>query len=207
MRSLHPSIQASLHRHTTRRAALRQRGVVLLLIVFLLAGLSGDALSILPVSALPLTGGGSDSANATTGDFILDIPAIGVELPVEEAYVRGDTWDFSVFRHEAAHLQLTAFPGEGSNVVIGAHYELANFVPGPFIDLDQLEVGDRISIQYRGRTYIYEVSETLLVDPSGVYVAYGTPEEMLTLLTCYSYSGSGIYARRYVVRAPLVEVL
>ena len=207
MRSLHPSIKASLHRHTTRRAALRQRGVVLLLIVFLLAGLSGDALSILPVSALPLTGGGSDSANATTGDFILDIPAIGVELPVEEAYVRGDTWDFSVFRHEAAHLQLTAFPGEGSNVVIGAHYELANFVPGPFIDLDRLEVGDRISIQYRGRTYIYEVSETLLVDPSEVYVAYGTPEEMLTLLTCYSYSGSGIYARRYVVRAPLVEVL
>lgn len=205
------SRHSASHRTPSRRAAFRRtligRGIVLLLVVFMLAGLSGDAQHALPVSALPLTGGGGGSASAPAGDFVLEIPEIGVHLAVEEAYVRGDTWDFSVFRHEAAHLQLTAFPGEGSNVVIGAHYELANFVPGPFIDLDQLEVHDRITIQYQGRTYIYEVSETLLVDPSEVYVAYGTPEEMLTLLTCYSYSGSGVYARRYVVRAPLVDVL
>ena len=204
-------IHSRVNRTSSRRAAPRHtligRWVALLLVICLLVGLSGDVIQTLPVSALPLTGGGGGSASVPAGDFMLEIPEIGVNLAVDEAYVRGDTWDFGVFRHEAAHLQLTAFPGEGSNVVIGAHYELANFVPGPFIDLDQLVVGDRITLQYQGRTYIYEVSETLLVDPSEVYVAYGTPEEMLTLLTCYSYSGAGIYARRYVVRAPLVEVL
>ena len=144
-----------VNRTSSRRAATRHnviaRGIALLLVIFLLVGLSGDVIQTLPVSALPLTGGGGGSASVPAGDFILEIPEIGVNLAVDEAYVRGDTWDFGVFRHEAAHLQLTAFPGEGSNVVIGAHYELANFVPGPFIDLDQLS----------GRqSYLHSVSGT-----------------------------------------------
>lgn len=188
------------------RQSAPYRLYLLLALLVLIGSLPGPQASF--PNALPVLGGGGESAAVDGGaDFTISIPAIDIALPIEQAVVRGETWDFSVFRQEAAHLELTAYPGEGSNVVIGAHYELENFIPGPFIALDTLAIGDRISLQYEGRTYVYAVSETLEVHPSEIAVAYPTEQEMLTLLTCYSYDGQGIYARRYVVRAPLVEVI
>jgi LPXTG-site transpeptidase (sortase) family protein len=185
--------------------------IVLLIALFITTSGSSAPLDAQP-AVLPVLGGGGGSAEVAPPPapdaFDLHIPGINVHINVEEAYVRGDSWDFSTFTQEAAHLQLTAFPGQGSNVVIGAHYELANFVPGPFIQLDQVQVGDQISLDYQGLTYIYEVSELLVVTPTDIQVAYRTPQEMLTLLTCYDYApSSGVYARRFVVRAPLVAVL
>ncbi len=198
-----------LHRLTTRTRALPahliRRGILLMVVVFVF-GAAGEPGQALPVGTLPLLGGGGSATSAQPfEEFVLEIPEIGVSVQVQEAWVVGDTWDFSGFRQEAAHLELTAYPGQGSNVVIGAHYELANFVPGPFIALDQLQAGDRINVVFEGQTFTYEVFNTLQVHPSEVYVAYGTSQEMLTLLTCYSYDGQGRYARRYVVQARLVE--
>ncbi len=145
-------------------------------------------------------------APASGGDFTLSIPRIGLYVPVVEAYVRGETWDFSALDGEAGHLELTAYPGQGTNIAVGAHYELADFSPGPFYHLDDLAIGDRLQVAYQGEHYVYEVREALVVDPANVAVVYRTPQEMLTLLTCYNYDRTASrYASRYVVRAVLIE--
>lgn len=137
--------------------------------------------------------------------FQLFLPTIAVESPVFEAWQHKRTWAFFVFTEEAGHLQYTAYPGEGGNVVIGGHYELTDFSPGPFYELDQLEEGDLIDIYYLGELFTYEVIFTELVDPTNLSVVAPTPIEMLTLLTCYDYSSiADTYEHRYVVRAALV---
>ena len=184
-----------MHRFPGRPLLLIGLALILLSTAAVPAPLSG-------IEALPTLGGGGDSAAVPGADFTLHIPAIGLDVPVLEAEIRGSTWDFSGFTRQAAHLQLTYYPGQGSNIVIGAHYELTNFAPGPFYHLDRLAVGDQITLHFEGQTYTYEVRETLLVTPTDISVIYRTPQETLTLLTCYSYNRtSGRYARRYVVRA------
>lgn len=156
---------------------------------------------------LPILGGGGSEPMPYGEDFALRIPSIDLDVAIWEAYVRGNTWDFSSFTQQAAHLQLTALPGQGSNVVIGAHYELADFVPGPFINLDEVPVGEEILVSFQGKTFVYEVTNTMIVRPENIEVAYRTGSEVLTLLTCYGYSpNNDVYAQRYVVRAALVEV-
>ncbi len=134
--------------------------------------------------------------------FQLKIPAIDLDIPVYEAWMSRRTWEFRVLTEEAGHLQYTAYPGMRGNIAIGGHYELADFAPGPFKDLDQLVEGDTIEIVYLGQSYTYRVTTTLLVSPRNVRVIYPTPVEVLTLLTCYDYSPQAeTYTQRYVVRA------
>ncbi|MBN2470356.1 MAG: sortase [Anaerolineae bacterium] len=193
----------------TTKTARKHRSILLLclaLILFLTGSAPAFTTTDLPAT-LPLLGGGSASGSPYGDSFVLHIPSIGLEVDVWEAYVRRDTWDFSVFTHQAAHLQLTALPGQGSNVVIGAHYELADFQPGPFINLDAVPVGEQITLNFQGQRYIYEVTETMLVRPENIEIAYRTSSEMLTLLTCYAYrASSGQYEQRYVVRASLIDI-
>lgn len=185
----------------------RGRRWLWLLLLVSLAVMAGEPHAVGMPEALPaLGGGGEGAATAPEGAFVLAIPRLGLSLEVVQARVRGDTWDFSAITGQAAHLELTAYPGQGSNVVIGAHYELADFSPGPFYRLDALQPGDLIEVFYQGHRYVYAVSATLLVDPLDIDIVYRTPEETLTLLTCYSYNRTtGSYARRYVVRAALAE--
>lgn len=187
---------------------------LLLIVALTLVGMSGllAQMSTALPEALPALGGEAQQqtghvAQGVAGPFTLSMPAVNVTVNVTEAWIRGQTWDFSTFTDAAGHFQLTAYPGSGGNVVIGAHYELANFVPGPFINLDQLQIGDQIVVTYQGHTYTYQVTRTLLVDPSDVSVVYPTPTETLTLITCYTYSASvQRYTQRYVLQASLVSV-
>lgn len=134
--------------------------------------------------------------------FQLKIPALELDLTVTEAWMSNRTWEFRVLAEEAGHLQYTAFPGMRGNIVIGGHYELADFEPGPFFRLDELVPGDRIDVIFMGEIFSYEVAAITLVDPTNVRILYPTPVEVLTLLTCYDYSPqAATYTQRYVVQA------
>lgn len=166
-------------------------------------------LGMLLISAAPgmAQGGPGPLRLPVTEDtfFQLKIPALEVDIPVFEAWMSRRTWEFRVLTEEAGHLQYTAYPGMRSNVVIGGHYELADFEPGPFYTLDEIEIGDAIDIVFMGETFHYEVISTELVRPRDVRVIYPTPVEVLTLLTCYDYSPqAATYTRRFVVRAARV---
>jgi LPXTG-site transpeptidase (sortase) family protein len=121
-----------------------------------------------------------------------------------DAPFRSTTWDFSTIIQQAGHLEGLPLPGQGSNVVIGAHSELSLRKPGPFYHLPELKLGDDIIVTYGGQQYRYRVFSKWEVTPEKIRVLDSTSYEVLTLMTCSGYK-NGQYATRLVVRAILVR--
>ncbi|HRE48129.1 MAG TPA: sortase [Aggregatilineales bacterium] len=133
--------------------------------------------------------------------FRLQIPKLGLDLPVINARFTGTTWDFSYITSQAAHLEGLALPGAG-NTVIGAHSELAKRARGPFYDLKLLRPGDVISVWRGGVEYRYVVQRSWLVVPSDISPINQRVGDVLTLLTCDGYnSRTSDYDTRLIVRA------
>jgi LPXTG-site transpeptidase (sortase) family protein len=132
----------------------------------------------------------------------LRIPTLAVDIPVVEAPFVGHQWDISRLRGEAAHLAGTAAPGEAGNTVLAGHITIPGAGWGPFSELDALQPGDLVFIERGQETRAYEVSDTLLVDPTEVEVTYSTDDERLTLITCSDWDNSlETYTQRVVVIA------
>lgn len=74
----------------------------------------------------------------------------------------------------------TRFPGQGGNIVLGAH------VTREFYDLQLLSVGDRVYIETEYGSYVYEVYETKIFSIADYkYVMNYDEGEKLTLYTCH----------------------
>lgn len=90
----------------------------------------------------------------------------------------------------AGHYPQTALPGELGNVAIAGHRNTYGRV---FEDIARLEAGDPIVVETADVFYVYEVTETLIVQPEDVEVIAPTPgqpgveptEQMLTLTACH----------------------
>jgi sortase A len=121
------------------------------------------------------------------------IEAIEVNAPI----VQGDGWE-ELKRGVGQHIG-SADPGQKGNLVLTGHDDIYGEV---FKDLDQLEEGDEIVIYSANNTYTYVVRETQIVAPTDVEVMEQTPEETLTLISCYPYR---IDNKRIVVFAELKE--
>ena len=127
----------------------------------------------------------------------LDIPAIGVHLPIyhgtgEDALAKG-----------VGHLPDTAFPigGEGNHSVLTGHTGLPS--AKLFTDLTKLAVGDLFSIHILGEILTYEVDQIKIVLPSEVDELLPTAEEdYCTLVTCTPY---GVNSHRLLVRGSRVQ--
>jgi LPXTG-site transpeptidase (sortase) family protein len=141
------------------------------------------------------------------------IPAIGVETTVSSAPRTPDSWDVSRLGWQAGHLEGTAYPGQGSNVVLGAHRYLrvtrsSPSSPGPFAAIDRLQPGDRVEVTAGGSVYVYAVTEQLRVARHEMWVVGPTGQEVLTLLSCDTWNPQTLrFDKRLVVRADLLEVL
>jgi len=157
------------------------------------------------LSSLPNLGGDKVyNVQSYSSRFRLDIPAIGLDLPVITAHFTGQTWDFNNIQQQAGYFEGTPLPGAGGNLVIGAHSEFANRVPGPFYRLQRVHEGSDIYVLYNGQEFHYRVTATWSVDPSDVSPVYDASGDTLTLLTCAGYD-SGIYTTRLIVRAERVR--
>lgn len=117
------------------------------------------------------------------------IPAIGVDHPV----VMGDDWESlktGVGQHPGS-----ADPGEDGNLVLSAHNDIYGRI---FQHLDQLDLGDEITILTTTRSYVYLVDEIRILKPSEISVLERGDKAVLTLISCYPYM---IDTHRIVVRA------
>ena len=127
----------------------------------------------------------------------IDIPKIGVELPIYHGV------DASVLNIAAGHLEGTSLPvgGEGTHCVLSAHRGLPS--ARLFTDLDRLAVGDTFTITTLNRLLTYEVDRVLIVEPEQVdTLAIEDGEDYCTLLTCTPY---GINTQRLLVRGRRIE--
>ncbi len=108
---------------------------------------------------------------------IMQIDKIDLYLPVAEGV------DLATLKFALGHMPGTAGAGEIGNCVVAGHRSHSN---GVFFNrLDELEIGDEVSIMSGGQTYTYKIFEKLVVEPDDVSVLRGTSSnKVLTLITC-----------------------
>ena len=124
---------------------------------------------------------------------VVNIPAIGVELPVYHGTSEG------VLNVAVGHLQGSTLPvgGKGTHAVISAHRGLPS--AKLFTDLDKLTEGDRFTITVLKEVYTYKVDRISIVLPNELDELVIDPEkDLVTLMTCTPY---GVNTHRLLVRA------
>lgn len=94
----------------------------------------------------------------------------------------------------------TSEPGTPGNVVLAGHRTTWS---RPFYDLDLIREGDLVYMTNSdGAEIMYRVSETLIVDPTDLWITFDRDTPTLTMFACYP---KGSAAKRIVVVAELVS--
>lgn len=140
----------------------------------------------------------------------LIIPKINVDVPV--VYDIGSDYDSQMKAMEAgvAHFAVpgaSSHPGQIGNTVLAGHSSSELFWGGDykfiFAQLDRLQVGDSVYVNYKTKRYTYTVTKKEEVQPDEVNkLVYTTKKPVLTLLTC---TPVGTALRRLLVTAEQIS--
>ena len=140
-------------------------------------------------------------------DILLEIPSLGIKLPVVGVPKKNGAWDVTWLANQAGWLEGSAFPSWNGNSVLTSHVYLSNGLPGPFVNLNKLKYGDRIIVHAYGEKHIFEVRTNQVVEPNDTTVWKHEEKPWLTLVTCKEYDEkTQTYKKRVAVRAVLVKV-
>jgi LPXTG-site transpeptidase (sortase) family protein len=144
----------------------------------------------------------------STGDVTLEIPSLGIKIPVVGVPLKDGNWNVSWLGNQAGWLEGTAFPSWNGNSVLTSHVYLSNGLPGPFVGLSKLRFGDKIIIHAYGQKYTFEVQANMVLGPNDTSAFKHEEKPWLTLVTCKEYDQkSNTYLQRVAVRAILTSVL
>ena len=144
---------------------------------------------------------------SSTGDVMLEIPALGIKIPIVGVPLKNGAWNVSWLANQAGWLDGTAFPSWNGNSVLTSHVYLSNGLAGPFVNLDKLKFEDKIIVYTSGQKYTFEVQTNVLLEPNDTSAFKHEEKPWLTLVTCKGYDDkSKAYRKRVVVRAVLVSV-
>ncbi|MCL1692102.1 MAG: sortase [Actinomycetia bacterium] len=102
-------------------------------------------------------------------------------------------------KNGAGHMPRTPLPGQPGNAVISGHRTTYG---APFHELDELNPGDTIEVDTVLGTHVYEVRETIIVQPSELWVTEPRDGAWLTLTTCHPKFSS---RQRLIVFAELID--
>jgi LPXTG-site transpeptidase (sortase) family protein len=163
------------------------------------------------VPALPATGfapgretllSGSQPAYTAMPEVELEVPALGIRIPIVGVPAVGGSWDVTWLTNQAGWLQGTAYPSWLGNSVLTGHAYLATGLPGPFVELKTLHWGDEIIVHAYGYRHVYKVQTREYVSPNDLSVLSHEEDAWLTLITCNGYDEvQAAYRYRVVVRA------
>lgn len=181
-----------------------------------LEGEAREHFTSVEVTAVPITDVPGLSDPDASADPSAPVPLLLVETPPEEheafAIIRApaiealhEGWTVvsgvsrSDLRNGAGHMPHTPLPGQPGNAVISGHRTTYG---APFHDLDKLSAGDRLEVETAIGVHVYEVRESLVVQPTDIWVTAPREGAWLTLTTCNPKFSS---RERLVVFAELVE--
>lgn len=125
----------------------------------------------------------------------ISIPAIGLTHTVYEG-----VW-LTVINVGPGHWPGSARPGERGNTVFAGHRTTYS---RPFHDLDRLVPGDQVLFDVGDRTEVYAVRETIVVEPTDLWVVDQTQARTFTLIACHP---KGSAAQRIVVKGDHVATV
>ncbi|MGF1470454.1 MAG: sortase [Rubrobacteraceae bacterium] len=144
---------------------------------------------------------GRDPGGPEDKTLYLTVPKLGIDgIPVFDSITE------EKLKESVIHVPATGFPWqEGANTYIAGHrigYEGTGSFQ-VFYELDQLEIGDEISVlDSDGGEYYYTVTEEKVVGPENVEVMEPVPgQSTITLQTCTLPD----YKERVLVQGELVE--
>ncbi|MEM9951568.1 MAG: sortase [Chloroflexota bacterium] len=138
-------------------------------------------------------------------DTKIFIPTASIWSDVIQAYLSGGNWDITNLRSNAGHLQGTSWVDEPGNTVISGHVELSSGLPGIFATLENVQIGDTITVTSEGVDYFYTVTETYYTVPTDLTPLRQTVDDRLTLITCNSYDiVTNAYRERLIIVAERV---
>ena len=120
---------------------------------------------------------------------VMSIDRLDIHVPVFDG-----ADDFNMNRGVGRIRGTARFDVEG-NLGIAGHRD------GFFRGLKDIEVGDRIELQTTEGLTSYSVDSILIVDPDDVFVLDPTPDQTITLVTCYPFYYVGHAPKRFIVKA------
>ncbi|HAV76569.1 MAG TPA: hypothetical protein DCX53_04355 [Anaerolineae bacterium] len=142
-----------------------------------------------------------------TGGVTVEIPSLGINIPIVGVPLKNGEWDVSWLGNQAGWLDGSAFPSWSGNSVLTGHVYGSNGLPGPFVNLNKLKFGDKILVHAYGQIFTYEVRANTVVEPNDASVFKHETKAWLTLVTCKEYDQkTNTYGKRVVIRAVLVSV-
>lgn len=125
----------------------------------------------------------------------ISIPSIDIQWMIVEGS------DDAALAKGPGHIRETQLPGAGGNFAVAGDRVLYG---APFLNLDEVRVGDRITVRMPYATFVYLVTDSYIVTPDDVSVLQPTGEETITLLTC---DPPWDIKQRIVISGRLEEVL
>ena len=107
---------------------------------------------------------------------IISIPKIEVNVALSEGV------DVETLKYAVGHFTGTPMPGKKGNFCVAGHRSYA--YNEYFNRLDELTIGDKITVTTLGGAFTYEVYESKVVRPEETSVLDNTESSEITLVTC-----------------------
>lgn len=159
----------------------------------------GDTVEQTPVKATPA------AAEVSTAPLI-EIPKIKVSAPIVYEPSTAESAIQKSLQRGVVHYGNTPEPGQPGNSVIVGHSSNDWWEPGKykfvFVLLDKMIVGDKFSINHKGKRYVYQVTSTKIVVPTDLSVLAQTDEPTVTLITC---TPPGTSWKRLIIHAKQIS--
>jgi len=137
------------------------------------------------------TGFVSYDVGALIGSLI--IPSLNYELPIYEGTSSKE------LKKGVGRFITSALPGEIDNCVLSGHRDTV------FSKLGELVIGEQIIVKSDLGFFVYEVTETRIVEADDQTVIVPTDVATLTLTTCYPFEYLGFAPQRYIVSAEIAK--
>ncbi|MFA5810215.1 MAG: class E sortase [Thermoleophilia bacterium] len=121
-------------------------------------------------------------ANAMNAGLAYLDPVGEIYLPkIDVRWMMVQGSDKEALKKGPGHIQETTLPGAGGNFAVAGDRVLYG---APFLNLNEITVGDQVKIRMPYGTFIYRVNDTFIVTPDDVSVLQPVGYDAITLLTC-----------------------
>jgi sortase A len=121
------------------------------------------------------------------------IPKINLVHPIFEGI------EEPVIHWGPGHWPGSATPGQNGNAVFAGHRVTHT---RPFLDIDLVAPGDQIIFHLANGTFVYEITEHVIVGPNDLWITNPTPTPTVTIFACHPKHSA---KQRYVVKGKLIS--